>query len=187
VHDYEGSQSELLRFLAEFGEEPAFLARARAPQLALDALLHHCEAKRDELLEWPRFHLAVLAQQIRGDWARLGYLLAAPESATMLAALHARMPAKKPVAANRLVSDKAALARFLESAERFNRHWRTYLNGLDLEPVNRPRRDFNQYYPLEKACAFGNERVTDGFEPLAMIDHTYLFERFALLTIPGRA
>jgi hypothetical protein len=85
------------------------------------------------------------------------------------------------------VSDKAALHRFLESAERFNRHWREFIERVDLEGVNKLRRDYNQFYVLEKACAFGNERVTAGFEPLEMIDGAYLYERFPLLTLPSLA
>ena len=187
MFEYEGSRSEFLKLLAEFGEEPAFIARARAPQIALDALLHACDAKRDEMLEWPKFHLSMLAHQIGRDWSRLGSLLAVPESVTMLEALHTNLPTKKPVQTNWLASDEAALRCFLESAERFNRNWRAYLDGLDLEPANKPRRDFNQFFVLEKACAFGSERIAEGFEPLAMIDHAYLYQRYPLLTLPRPA
>lgn len=139
------------------------------------------------MLKWPKFHLSMLAHQVRKDWSRLGSLFAVPESATMLEALHANLPAKAPVPTIPLASDKAALRRFLESAERFNRNWRAYIDGLDLEPVNRPRRDFNQFYVLERACAFGSERITDGFEPLGMIDRAYLDARFPLLALPSPA
>jgi hypothetical protein len=187
MFDYEGSRSEFLKLLAEFGEEPAFIARARAPQIALDALLHAGQAKRDEMLKRPKFHLSTLANQVRKDWSRLGSLLTVPESVAMLEALHASMPANLPVQSSRLVSDKAALGRFLESAERFNRHWRAYVDALDLEPVNKPRRDFNQFYVLEKECAFGSERIAEGFEPLEMIDSAYLYARFPLLALPSAA
>jgi hypothetical protein len=185
--DYEGSRSEFLKLLAEMGEEPAFIARARAPQEALDALVRSCEAKREELLKWPRFHLAALAERVRHDWARLGRLLAEPESVKLLEALHASEPAAPAGPSDWLVTDRGALGQFLESAERFNRKWRAYVDGLDLEPVNQPRRDFNQYYVLEKACAFGSEGVADGFEPLAMIDRAYLDQRFPLLVFPALA
>jgi hypothetical protein len=180
-----GSRSDFLRVLVEMGEEPAFLARARAPQMALDALLRACQAKRDELLEWPAFHLSVLAHQIGRDWSRIGHLLAAPQSVAVLEALHAQMPSSKPVETSWFASDRAALLDFLESAARFNRTWQAYVDGLDLEPTNKPRRDYNQFYVLEKACAFGSERVTEGFEPLEMIDLAYLYRRFPLLTLPS--
>lgn len=185
VNDYEGSRSEFLKLLAEFGEEPAFLARARAPQIALDALLRACEAKRVELMEWPKFRLAALALQVGGDWSRLDSLVAVPGSVTLLEALHTNLPTDKPVPTNWLASDKSALRHFLESAERFNRKWRSYLNGLILESVNQPRREYNQFYVLEMECAFGSGGVAEGFRPLDMIDREYLVERFPLLALPS--
>jgi hypothetical protein len=188
MFDYEGSRSEFLKFLTEFGEEPAFIGRARAPQIALDALLQACESKRNEMLEWPKFHLSVLSHKIGSNWSRLSALLSAPEGVPMLEALHASLHTSKPVQDSWLTNDKTALLRFLESAARFNRHWRDYLDGLDLEPANKPRRDFNQFYPLEKACAFGeNERVIEVFEPLQMLDHAYLHQCFPVLTLPRLA
>lgn len=187
MFDYEDSRSEFLKFLAEFGEEPAFIARARAPQIALETLLAACEAKRDELLKWPKHHLSVLANHIGGDWSRLGCLLADPESAKLLDALHANMPTGEAVGSKRLWSDRAALRRFLESAQRFNRHWRIYLEGLDLECVNKPRRDYNEFYVVEKTSALGNENVADGFQPLEMLEREELIQRLPLLTLPNLA
>jgi hypothetical protein len=187
MYDYEGSRSEFLKLLAECGEEPAFIARARAPKLALDALLAACEAKRNDMLKWPAFHLSALAHQVRNDWSRLGSLLAVPKSVTMLETMHASMQTNTPVRTNWLTSDKTALRQFLESAERFNRNWRAHIEALNLEPVNKPRRDCNQFYTLEKSCAFGSERVIEGFEPLGMIDSGYLYQRFPLLTLPNLA
>jgi hypothetical protein len=138
MFDYEGSRSEFLKLLAEFGEEPAFIARARAPQIALEALLHACEAKREEMLKWPKFHLSMLASQVRNDWSRLGSLFTVPESVTMLEALHASMATNMPVQTNWLVSDQVALRHFLESAERFNRHWGPILTAWIWNPsINR--------------------------------------------------
>ena len=185
MFEYEGSRSEFLKLLAEFGEEPAFIARARAPVLALEALLRACDAKREEMLEWPKYLLAVLAHRIGRDWVRIAPLLAVPESVARLDALHASMPTNKSVQTNWLESDSTALLRFLKSAERFNCHWRIYIEGLDLEPVNLPRRAFNQFYVLEKDCAFGSEGIAEGFDPLGMIDSDYLYERFPVLALPA--
>jgi hypothetical protein len=83
-----------------------------------------------------------------------------------------------------LVSDRAVLRNFIESAQRFNRSWRAYLADLNLEPVNRPRRAYNEFYCIEKACAVGSERVVQGFEPLAMINHEDLERHFPPLALP---
>jgi hypothetical protein len=187
MFDYEGSRSEFLKLLAEFGEEPAFIARAKAPQLALEALLHDCNAKREEMLEWPHRHLSNLAQRIGGNWLRIAPFLARPESVAELEALHAQMVFNGSTQSSWTATDKGSLRQFLESAERFNRGWRAYLAGLDYESVNKPRREYNQYYPLEKACAFGNERIADEFQPLGMIDVGFLECRFPYLPIPQLA
>jgi hypothetical protein len=106
---------------------------------------------------------------------------------------HGRGAARQPLyehtctAANWFATEKAALRQFLESAERFNRKWQAYIDGLDLEPVNKPRRDYNQFYVLEKSCAFASEKIAEGFEPLALIDCAYLFARFPFLALPNLA
>lgn len=184
MFDYEGSRSEFLKLLAQFGEEPAFIARARAPQIALDALMQACQVKRDEMLEWPKFHLSALGKHVGGDWFRLRSLLAAPDSVELLKTLHTKMPTSKVVKSSWRLSDRVALRRFLDSAECFNRNWRIYLDGLDLESVNKARREYNEFYVLEKACAFGNETVAEGFKPLEMIESGDLIQRFPLLTLP---
>jgi hypothetical protein len=187
MHDYEGSRLEFLKLLAEFGEQPAFLERAQAPQVALDALLHGCAAKRAELLEWPSYRLAVLALRVGGDWERLARWLADAESVEQLAALHAKLPTDKIVQASWLGSDKAALRQFVESAERFNRKWQEYLDALDFEGVNQLRREYNQFFVLEMECAFGRQGVADGFVPLDMIDREFLVRRFPLVGLPRLA
>ena len=183
MYDYEGSRSEFLKLLAEFGEEPAFIARAKAPLLALETLLRDCKAKREEMLEWPYRHLANLARQIGGNWPRVAPLLAKPESVAELAALHAHMSFRGSTHSSYFETEKGSLRQFLESAERFNRGWSAYLAGIDYESVNKPRRDYNAYYPLEKSCAFSNE-VSEGFQPLTMIDGGFLECRFPYLPVP---
>ena len=187
MNDYEGSRREFLKLLAEFGEEPAFVARARAAEVALEVLLQNCRASRDEMLEWPQRHLANLAQRIDGDWHRLASLLARPEAAAELAALHAQVSIQVSPLPDWFATDSSRLRLFLESAERFNRHWHDYLVSVDYESVNSPRRDYNQFYSLEKACAFGNEMVSDDFRPLELIDLGYLECRFPYLAIPELA
>jgi hypothetical protein len=184
MFEYEGSRHEFLKFLAEFGEEPSFLARARAVETALDLLLRECAAKYEDLLRGPRLRLAMLTAQVANDWSRLIPLLADSESMALLQELPQRWATTKPRQAEWFVSDGEALRRFVQSAERFNRGWRTFLDRLDLEPVNHPRREYNQFYVLEKECAFGNEKVAENFEPLAMIDRPFLEERFPRLVVP---
>lgn len=184
MFDEAGSRSEFLRILADLGEEPAFVARARAPQTALDDLLRDCANKRHEMLEWPRLHLATLGDRVAWDWTRLSPLVTSPESVALLASLHAQMPSEKVIPAPFFSTDARLLEAFVDSAERFNRQWQRYVDELSLDAVNRPRRDYNRYYPVEKACAFGTESALAPFQPLEMIDRDYLRSRFELLALP---
>jgi hypothetical protein len=187
MHDYEGSRSEFLKLLAQAGEEPSFIVRARSAESAFDALLQNCLAKREDLLRWPYRHLANLAQHIGGDWQRIAPLLAKPESAAELKELHARAPKQFAKIPNCSATDKGSLRQFLDSAERFNRGWRAYLADVDYESVNVRRRDYNQYYPLEKSCAFGIEMVSEDFQPLDMIDIEFLVRQFPYFPVPKLA
>ena len=174
MFDYEGSRSEFLKLLAELGEEPAFIARAKAAHYLLDVLVQQCCQKREEMLHWPCSHLSNLVQRIGGDWRRIAPLLANPESVAELEALFDQISFKNSKIPSSSLTDKGSLRQYLDSAEPFNRAWRHYLEGLDYESVNAPRRAYNQYYPLEKACAFGNSMDSDGFQPLDMIDIRFL-------------
>jgi len=187
MFDQEGSRSEFLKLLASFGEEPAFLARARAPEIALKLLLTACHGERMELLRWPTFYLAALASRVGGDWPRLGELLTVPESHRLLSDLFASMPVAAPVQTPRFTSDRMALRRFLQSAERFNRKWKAHLDGLNLEPVNQPRREYNQFYATELDCALGSQTMTADLPQLELIDSRYLYARYPLLHLPTMA
>ncbi|HUQ69729.1 MAG TPA: hypothetical protein VM165_09410 [Planctomycetaceae bacterium] len=173
-----------MRLLAEMGEEPAFIARGIAPQTALGSLLCECGARREELLKGPYRHLAILAHRVDGNWSRLAPLLAGPEAVAELEALHAHMPARRAPRSAWLGTEARCLSQFLASAARFNRAWRAYLTGIDYDAANKPRREYNQYYPVEKACAFDQEPANAVFEPLAMIDVEFLERRFPYLSIP---
>jgi hypothetical protein len=187
MSDYEGSRSEFLKLLAEFGEEPAFISRAKAAQYAFEALLAGCTAKREELLEWPYRRLEHLARLIDKNWQRLTPLLAKPEAVAELQALHSQMSFNSYVHSSWFATEKGALREYMESADRFNRAWNAYLIGIDYESVNKPRQEYNQYYRLERACAFGTERAGDEFEPHTMIDISFLESRFPYLPVPQLA
>src|SRR5262245_11131549 len=114
MFDYEGSRREFLKLLAEFGEEPAFIARATAAQLALESLLHSCHARREEMLHWPYRHLSNLAQSIGGNWLRIARFLAKPESVAELEALHAQMSFTGSTHSSWTATEKGSLRQFLE-------------------------------------------------------------------------
>ncbi len=184
MFDYEGSRSEFLKILAEMGEEPAFIARARAPQIALEGLLDRCTQKRDEMLKWPRLHFTVLFHRIAGDWTRLDPYVVGNNTESLFTSLATQLKisdAAKPVI---LATDRGVLRDFVESGGRFNRAWRRFLDDVGLADVNRLREEYNQFYPMEKACAFGTDAINNGFTTLPALEVEFLLNRFPLLSLP---
>lgn len=184
MFDFEGSRSEFLRILAEMGEEPAFINRSKAPETALKALLKSSEVDYDELLKWPRRHFASFVARVAGDWARVQRWLAGPEEIQHFVTLESLLSPKEQQKLPLFATDRGLLKQFLDSAIRFNESWLSFANGPGLEHVNQLRDNYNRFYPMEKACAFGNDRVVEGFEELPLLDSRFLLERFPLLTLP---
>ena len=185
MFDYEGSRGEFLRILAEIGEEPAFINRGIAPQRALDALLERCAIHRDEQLEWPRRHFSALRRRIAADWSRLQRILTHENEIDLFVTLEQQL--KLDERTNTLsffTNDRRAVQQFIESGIRFNNSWSAFVSGDGLEHVNEMRENYNRFYPMEKACAFGNDGVNEGFQPLPQLDASFLLERFPLLVLP---
>jgi hypothetical protein len=183
----ESSREEFLNLLAEMGEEPAFVQRARAPQAALESLHAACVVRRAELLEWPRRHFATLRRRVGGDWKRLGRYLRDPDSYSVFAELERQLPDVESDVLVFLVTERGALRQFVESVDRFNRAWLYYVEHAGLEDVNRLRDEYNRFYPVEKACAFGSESINRNFEALPPIRMSDLLDRFPPLVLPQLA
>ena len=183
MFDYEGSRSELLKILAEMGEEPAFLERARSHENALNSLVAQCERERNERLKWPRRHFTALRRRVADDWDRLASMVANPDAPSIFDALAAELPGLESPRAFWMSSKRTLLVSFIESSSRFNRSWESFLGDAGLDDVNRRRKEYNDFYPLEKSSAFGFDSVNDRFEPLPMLDDAFLLERFPLLPV----
>lgn len=184
MFDIQGSRGEFLKILADVGEEPAFIQRARSVEIAWDMLLSSCRSQREELLQWPRRHFAILAYRVRKDWSRLEPYLKDPSSTHWFKDLHREWESKLPATTEWTWSDRSALLAFVTSAERFNQAWLHSLRQVDLQEINRGRADYNRFYPIEKDCAFGVDRTALTFEPIEMISHADLIERFPLIQLP---
>jgi hypothetical protein len=186
--DDEGSRGEFLRLLAEQGEEPSFLRRAKAVHDAWESLLRACLAHRDEKLRGPRMHLGNLARQLNGDWSRLASFLVDEHQVGALAALYQQWKPRLPTvvkSSSPWSTIRSSLIGFVDSGNRFNGAWTKFLRDVDLDGVNRLRSDYNQYYPIEKAAAFDSEDVERlGFTPLEIATVEHLQAKFPLLELP---
>ena len=186
--DDEGSRGEFLKLLAQQGEEPSFLRRAKAAQGAWDDLLQRCQSDRDALLRWPRMYLGNLARQLNGDWSRLRPLLEDDRQINALQGLHVEWNGGPSVASNSSSpwsTIRGSLKEFVVSARRFNDAWSKHLQDVDLGEVNRLRTEYNAYYPIEKAAAFDCENIEGlGFVPLDIVTVEFLATIFPPLTLP---
>jgi hypothetical protein len=187
MFDYEGSRGEFLKILAEFGEEPAFIARGLAPQIALDEFVRSCRTQRDEMLEWPKRHYANLYCRVGGDWIRLARNFASDEEIGKLKILHGELVSDRPISSNIFQTNGSALRQFLQSAHKFNKNWTALLNHVSLDPVNKPRQDYNEFYLVEKGCAFDRVLNENDFVLLKMINRDLLWQTFPLLNLPELA
>ena len=169
MFDYEGSREEFLKILAEFGEEPAFIARGLAPQIALDEFIRACRVQRDTMLEWPKRHYADLYRRVGGDWFNLEQNFTSHEEVNKLNLLHGELSTDRSACSSFFQTNGAVLRQFVQSANKFNRHWTAYLDSVSLDPVNRPRSEYNEFYLLEKSCAFGRVLCVNDFVPLDMV------------------
>jgi hypothetical protein len=157
------------QFMAQY-DAPAYVRRARRVDAEWEYLLARGRRQRDEWLPLVRVRLATL-RSLAGDWGRLLPLLADAEHVESLRKLHdelrpeLRLPVAPTESARAL---RRAVAELAESAERFNRRWRAYLDAVDLGPVNAARDGYNRWYVLEKECALRSARLArQGFRPLA--------------------
>lgn len=184
MFDYQGSRGEFLKVLADVGQEPAFVQRARAVNDATDEIFRRCRAERNAMLRWPRTHLKTLADRVHPEWFRLSRYLADEDGEKILRSLYQQWESQMAPSFHWAWTNRQALVAFLESAQRFNAAWSQFLERLDLNRVNRLRSSYNEYYPIEKACALGSEHAARSFTPLDRITIEQLRSAFPLLPIP---
>ena len=187
-NDYEGSRVELISLLVEQGEEPAFLRRHRKAVEAQQQFWNAAFEKHGQLRAACEDLLAILKEKVAGCWERISDLLQQPSDWRVLQQwwigweLSERGPRPHPYADQWLWSRQRALRKLLDAVKQFNATWELHVDKIDLELVNGIIDAYNQYYPLEKSCAFGIEDVSRlGFQPLPKVDRSQVRTRFPAL------
>ena len=187
-NDFQGSRGELLKSLADLGEDPAFIRRAQSVDEAWNQLLQQCQAQREVLLRWPWMHLSMLAARLKHNWSPLAPYLADEGQVSDFEDLYNEWKClldTRSVSANPWSSIRRLLRDFVDSADRFNAAWNKFLQDVNLDEINRLRRDYNQHYPVEKACAFDSEDIKRlGFTPLDPVTFEQLNATFPPLAVP---
>lgn len=175
--DFEGSRSEFLNLLAELGEQPAFIRRATAVEETTEHLNRQCRSVYESLTKWPRIHLANLTYRVGDNWSKCGEILTNPTDMDAFRDLATQWGSADARVTERHWTMRRAMREFINSAERFNRSWIYSLDQLNFDQANEARRKYNQYYPVEKECAFGGQLGSWKFETVDMLTRDSVLEQ----------
>jgi hypothetical protein len=160
---------------------PAFARRAIELEETLGRLRFICERERRLRLEMVELRLRQWQEHSdEGGW--IGILSESPE--VLWRMVNETDPAWR--ASPERWSRRVRVARDLvNSVERFNRSWVSFVSGLRLEPFNDCIDRYNQYYPLEKECLFRSSRLaTRNFVPVGRLSAEDLLQRYPKLPVP---
>jgi hypothetical protein len=175
------TESEIKELLGLF-DAPAFARRGTDLEYALARLHARCRRQRGHLLEMVQLRLrqwagvARSSDDVAGTFARpVAPLWALCEAPPPVWAFQPAPPRRRRAVARDLVA----------SVTRFNRRWITFLDELNLAPVNRMIDQYNRYYVFEKECVVGSARLAARFfTPRAHLTRGDLAEEYPFLPVP---
>jgi len=173
--------SEINELLGLF-DAPAFVRRGQDVEYAIGRLHERCRRERGEKLEMVRLRLRQWAAVVtRPDEASPGFARAI-EALWPLSGADAPEWAARPASPRR----QRTVSRDLVAAlTRFNRRWEHFLDGMNLEAVNRMIDQYNRYYVLEKECILGSTKLAARhFVPKARLTRDGLLDLYPLLPVP---
>ncbi|MFN9719780.1 MAG: hypothetical protein ACK58L_13860 [Planctomycetota bacterium] len=172
-------------------DSPAYMRRSRDTEAAWNDVVTQCRSHYQSAAEIPLLRLVQVCRLCGRDLAQLvvrnSSLLREPtvdEFQAMLARWSERIQPMLLRADRSGMNGDAVLAwqTFVSSCERFNRGWQAFVVGVDLSEINRLRRDYNEYFLLEKECAVHSPLVARmEYEPLTPATHDDLIRMFPLL------
>lgn len=173
--------AELRRMLGLY-DAPAFARRGHELEHALARLRARCTHDRITLLEMPLIRI--------NQWSRLAVgpddwhdQFVAPFPALWNDPLLA--PPRWAEQPGSVRQRRAAAQALTQALTRFNRRWSTYLNSLNLAPINHSIELYNRYYVLEKECSLGSARLAArNFQPVPPLTVERLLIEFPPLPVP---
>ncbi len=152
-NSFHGSRGDILRSLVELGEEPAFVQRAQKVNEAWSQLRTQCRSEREVMLRWPWMHLSILAARLKSNWSALARYLADEGQVVYFENLYKdwkHSQESRTTSTNSRSSTRRILGDFVDAVDRFNEKWNKFLQDVNLDELNRLRRDYNSHYPVEK-------------------------------------
>ena len=161
-------------------DTPSYMRRSRSVEAEWNAVKSVCVRKRTQWLEMPLLRLAQLRQAVAGQWSAVPGLSSVGDQLQSLYEEH-QPELAVPVDHDPLAAG-GRLATLKDSFDRFNRRWLKFVHEYDLEILNRLRRDYNEYYLLEKECAMISPKIARiGFTILEPVGPDDLLREFPLL------
>jgi hypothetical protein len=161
---------------------PAFARRGRDLEATLETVHSLCTRNRESRLEMVRLRLRQwTAQAARDGWVEV---FAAPIE-PLWCCVHESPPAYAAQSAPLARRLRCALE-LVQSVDRFNRQWLSFVDGLNLNPFNQSIELYNRYYTLEKECCLGSHRLAlRAFQPVPLLTPARLLERYPALPRPA--
>lgn len=176
-------EQQTFQQIAGVFDEPAFIRRAKRTDNAWTFLLQRAEREYLERLKMPLMRVARLEMLSSGFRAFGDHL----EPTSILAIsrlfeLHSPVLKRRLPPATRSSELAKETASLIDSFDRFNAKWQTFVRELDYDRINALRDGYNNYYVLEKECALQSFRTAaDSFRPLPPVSDADVLERFPLL------
>lgn len=164
-------------------DQPAYIRRALRVDDAVASLHQRLAKQYQEQLRPVRIALAAWHKVLAHDPRAIKVL---DETLRIrIAAMEQQLPPNPepiPATTSRWIRPTRILDQLLASMDEFNRRWRDYIGAVDVSMIDRRIDEHNQYYLIEKECAFRSPRAAArGYRPMAAFDRRQLFERFPLL------
>ena len=188
MEDFEGSRTEFMKMLAERDGPPAYILRAQRVEEVWLNLIERCEQEKNDLLQMARTRLAQLGGLVNHQWESVSCHVTNSDYDKYLAKLFADWQPKLRVTiepTDSLRKHRGALKDLGNSFARFNRRWKKHVDGIVLDQVNFERREYNDYYLVEKAAALGSDKLAEmGFERLPMCTRDDIIEKVPSLIEP---
>jgi hypothetical protein len=177
------SASPELRELLGLFDVPAFARRGQDLETVIRHLHDHCHRERQMRLEMVRVRLRQWAACVTGpaDWSAT---FTGPLDALWAAA--GAGPLAYAARSAPLRRQRACARDLAASVLRFNRRWVSFLEKLNLKPINDMIDDYNRYYLFEKECFFRSPRLAlRYFAARERITPERLLSEYPRVPVPG--
>ena len=162
-----GVDAEIKELLGLF-DVPSFARRGQDVEYALARLRARCARERSAMLDMVRLRLRQWASVASGPSAAAAVFAAPIDDLWPLAGVEPPRWTTYPASRRRL---RAVARDLIASVERFNRRWSSFLDGIDLAPMNRQVDGYNRYYVLEKECSLGSAALASRhFVPMSHLE-----------------